>query len=277
MAVITADQIDYSETEEGVGFFSLKNDGDEAIVRIMCDSMDDLEIMTVHPVTIGNSSFPNRQVNCLRNPREPLENCPLCAAGEQVKQKVFIKMIQYDPETRKPRAVVWDRVASIFAPKLKSFLDNYGPLSHIMCKIIRHGSGRKTTYDIVPNINPTIFNEQNFPIMEGAFDNFSVLGRMVMDKNAEEILEFIRTGSFPEKANNDTVRFNNQQPSYNQSDYGRVRDGYQPSNQEVFTNNTYQQPINTASNDYNQSITNEGFGGTPPFNNNQVMDRPKRY
>ena len=43
MAIITADQINFSsENDFQVGFFSLKNDGDEAIVRIMCDSMADL-------------------------------------------------------------------------------------------------------------------------------------------------------------------------------------------------------------------------------------------
>lgn len=200
MAIITADQINYSEGNDfQVGFFSLKNDGDEAVVRIMCDSMADLEIMTVHPVTVGVSSFPNRQVNCLRDPRDPLEMCPLCAAGEKVKQKVFIKMLQYDPYTKEAKAVVWDRVASVFAPKIKSFLDNYGPLSHIMCKIIRHGTGKQTQYDIIPNINPTEFNEQNYPIIPDAFKDFTVLGRMVMDKNAEEIIEFMRTGAFPEK------------------------------------------------------------------------------
>ena len=200
MAMITADQINYSDGNDfQVGFFSLKNDGDEAIVRIMCDSMADLEIMTVHPVTVGVSSFPNRQVNCLRDPRDPLEMCPLCAAGEKVKQKVFIRMLQYDPYTKEAKAVVWDRVASVFAPKIKSFLDNYGPLSHIMCKVIRHGTGKQTQYDIIPNINPMEFNEQNYPIVPDAFADFTVLGRMVMDKNAEEIMEFMRTGAFPER------------------------------------------------------------------------------
>ena len=208
MAIITADQINYSDSSSGssVEFFSLKNDGDEAIVRIMCDSMADLEIMTVHPITVGPSSFPNRQVNCLRDPREPLDMCPLCAAGEKVRQKIFIKMLQYDPVTRESKAVVWDRVASVFAPKIRSYIDNYGPLSHIMCKIIRHGTGKQTTYDIVPNINPNEYNEQNYPIVPDAFKDFTVLGRMVMDKNAEEIVQFMQTGMFPEKPKQDNAQ-----------------------------------------------------------------------
>lgn len=262
MAIITADQINYSDSGDfSVGFFSLKNDGEEAIVRIMCDSMADLEIMTVHPITVGASAFPNRQVNCLRDPREPLEMCPLCAAGEKVKQKVFIRMLQYDPVTREAKPVIWDRVASIFAPKIKSFLDNYGPLSHIMCKIIRHGTGKNTQYDIVPNINPQEYNEQSYPIIPDAFKDFSVLGRMVMDKNAEEIMEFMRVGAFPERSNA-TVPINN--PSQ------------QPPTQQAYSNQTqYQQQAN-----YQQQAMPDSFGDSSPFNNQPIqqnLERPVRY
>ena len=275
MAIITADQIDYSTqgTSSAVGFFSLKNDGEEAIVRIMCDSMADLEIMTVHPVTVGNSAFPNRQVNCLRSPRDPLEMCPLCASGEKVRQKVFIKMLQYDPITKVATPVVWDRVASVFAPRIKSFIDNYGPLSHIMCKIIRHGTGKNTIYDIIPNINPQEYNETNYPILPDAFKDFSVLGRMVMDKNAEDILTFMRTGSFPEKPVSQT-----NQNQYNQPQYSQPPQNSQPQYSTPYQNiqqNTYQQPTYS-----NNTINNEGFGGTSPFNNqgsSQNLERPVRY
>lgn len=267
MAMITADQINYSDSGDfSVGFFSLKNDGDEAIVRIMCDSMSDLEIMTVHPITLGASSFPNRQVNCLRDPRDPMDLCPLCAAGESVKQKVFIRMLQYDPATKQPKAVVWDRVASVFAPMIKSYLDNYGPLSHIMCKIIRHGTGKQTKYDIVPNINPQEYNETNYPIDYEAFKDFKVLGRMVMDKNAEEIMQFMRTGAFPETSNQQTT------------------------SQQQYTQQTYQQPYNQGYQQQYQQSTQQLTPDDIPFNNpnmvspnqqqavsDQNMSQPVRY
>ena len=188
-----------SDNEFDVGFFSLKSDGDEAIVRILCDQVSDLEILTVHPVTVGQSSFPNRNVNCLRTPHDPLEMCPFCNSGEKVKQRVFIKLLQYD-ENRNPHAVVWDRPAGTYVPKLKSYIDNYGPLSNIMCKIIRHGSGLDTTYDIIPNINPQVYNLEDYKKDTSAFEEFRVLGRMVMDKTVEEMITFMRTGNFPEKS-----------------------------------------------------------------------------
>lgn len=239
----------YVETEktsgnsDGVGFFTLK-DGEEAIVRIMCDSINELDILTVHPITIGNSSFPNRQVNCLRDPREPLEQCPLCSAGNKVKQKVFIKMIKYDPVTGEPSAVVWDRPAYKLVPTIKKYIDEYGPLSNIICKIARTGSKYDTVYNIIPNINPSI----NCVRVDNAFENFNVLGRMVYDKNAQEMITFMQTGNFPQTNNSTTPN----QPVNNNTNYSQSQvqnNGYEPVN----TNNINQpvsgmpvnQPVDT--------------------------------
>ena len=113
---------------------------------------------------------------------------------------MFIKLLQYD-DNREPHAVVWDRPAGTYVPKLKSYIDNYGPLSNIMCKIIRHGSGLDTTYDIIPNINPQVYTLENYKKDTSAFEEeeFKVLGRMVLDKTADEMIAFMRTGNFPEK------------------------------------------------------------------------------
>lgn len=202
MAQISYETFSTTSTNENsydVGFFSIK-DGEEALVRIMCDSLADLDIQTTHAVTVGNSSFPNRQVACLRDPREPLDKCPFCAADVKVKQRVFIKMIRYDQSTRQPQAVVWDRAANQLVPKLKSYLDNYGPLSQIMCKIVRTGAGLDTVYDIIPALNPQVYNMNDYPIPADAFKDYSVLGRLVLDKNADEMNQYLATGMFPEKA-----------------------------------------------------------------------------
>lgn len=187
-----------------VGFFGIKN-GEEAIVRFAIDSINDFELYTVHPITVGQSSYPNRRVSCLRtNPKtDPLEMCPLCAKGEKVQQRMYIKMLQYINENGQivPKAVVWDRPAYSYAPQIKSYLDNYGPLSNIVCKIIRHGDGLETKYDIIPNLNPQIFNEQLYPKNFSDFADFHALGSIVMNKNAQEINQFIATGSFPQVSN----------------------------------------------------------------------------
>ena len=86
------DEVEQSTSNNGpgsdVGFFTLKNDNDEAIVRFVCDSTDDFEILTVHDVQIGQRY---KKVNCIRDPREPLDNCPLCKSGAKISNRFFIK------------------------------------------------------------------------------------------------------------------------------------------------------------------------------------------
>lgn len=198
-----------------VGFFSLKN-GEEAIVRIYIDSLDDFDLYTVHPITVGQASFANRRVNCLRNnPKtDPINMCPLCAKGEKVQQRIYIKMLQYVNENGKivPKAVIWDRPASSYAVQLKSYLDGYGPLSNILCKIVRQGDGLETKYTIMPNLNPAQYNESMYPKDFSAFNNYTVLGGPVMNKTYEEINQFIVTGNFPTVENTQSVATPNVAP-----------------------------------------------------------------
>ena len=207
-------QISFNDVHTGndsnqnqVGFFNLKNDGEEAIVRFMVDSVEDMEILTVHDIHVDGKF---RQISCVRDPREPIENCPLCARNEKIKQVVFIKMIQYvnGPDGKiEAQPVVWQRSASTYAHRMKGYLDNYGPLSNILCKVIRHGArgDMKTTYDIIPNLNPQNFPPENFPVVTEAFEGYKACGRVVLDKTVDEINTFIATGSFPNNSNDNTT------------------------------------------------------------------------
>lgn len=194
----------YSTSNSGndINFFTLRNDGDEAIVRFLCDSTDDFEILTVHDVTIGGKF---RKVNCIRDFRDPIENCPLCASGSKVNQRFFIKMIQYDKSTDNagniiitPKAALWER-STAYAKTLKSYLDNYGPLSDVICKIIRHGKAgdMQTTYEIVPNLNKMIYKDEIYVKDANIFGNFNAFGTIVMDRTYDEIAQFQMTGQFP--------------------------------------------------------------------------------
>lgn len=192
-----------------IGFFTLKNDGDEAIVRFMCDSVDDFDIQMVHSITLANHY---RKVACLRTPREPLDMCPMCAAGTQVSARFFIRMLVYtkvaDPQTGNtlvvPKAMIWERSTN-YAKTLKSYLDNYGPLSDVICKIIRHGAAgdMKTTYEIVPNLSKQIYRDDLYVKDPSMFGTFETLGTIVMKKDAAEMSQFLATGMFPEKPKSD--------------------------------------------------------------------------
>ena len=194
-----------------IGFFTLKNDGDEAVVRFMCDSVDDFDIQMVHNITLRNKY---RKVACLRDPRDPIGNCPMCAAGIPLTTRFFIRLISYnkvaDPQTGNviivPKAMIWERETR-YAKTLKSYLDNYGPLSDVICKIIRHGAAgdMNTKYEIVPNLSKQIYRDDIYVKDPSLFGTFETIGSIVMKKDYNEMTTFIATGSFPEKPKESTT------------------------------------------------------------------------
>lgn len=203
MANINFDQINVSSGSAGnnnsVGFFALKNDGDEAVVRIMHDSTADFDIMTTHSIQLDGKF---RRVNCIRTPMEPMDKCPLCARGDKVQQRIYIHLIQYvrdESGAIVPKPMVWERSIQ-YAVTLKNLIDEYGPLSDSIFKVRRSGAPgqRDTSYSIMYG-NPNIYKNEMYPKVDGAFDKYKVLGTAVMDKTFDEMSVFMNTGSFPAK------------------------------------------------------------------------------
>lgn len=261
-----------------VGFFTLRNDNDEAIVRFMCDSTDDFEILTVHDIKVGDKY---RKINCIRDFRDPVENCPLCASGTKINQRFFIKMIQYDKATDSagnviitPKAMIWERSTS-YAKTLKSYLDNYGPLSDVICKIIRHGKAgdMQTTYEIVPNLNKMIYKDEIYVKDPSLFGDFQAFGTIVMDRSYDEIMQFQMTGQFPVREKkqeaaadsaipNNTVPYNppvqNYAPQAPQMNQGYAAPKFNSTAQPDF-----EQYIQTVSNEPSQETYAPTTGGIP--------------
>ncbi|MBO5712110.1 MAG: hypothetical protein J6R47_04660 [Acholeplasmatales bacterium] len=189
-----------------VGFLMLRNDGDEAIVRFMYDNVEQFDIHTVHTNVKVGERF--REVNCLRDPSDPLDVCPFCQAQIPLQQKFVIKMTQYVIDNTNgqitPKPVVWERSLA-YARTLKGYLDNYGPLTDILCKIIRHGKAgdQRTTYEIIPNLNKNIYPDNLYPKNTDIFGDYDPLGRLIYDKNFSEMTTYLQTGNFPlNRANN---------------------------------------------------------------------------
>lgn len=244
---------DTNTNSNSVGFLSLKNDGDEAIVRIMHDSVEDFDIVTIHPITLGGKF---RSVSCVRGPRDPMDNCPLCKKGAKIQTKIFIHMIQYvtnDNGQIESKPVVWERSIG-YATKLKNDIDEYGPLSNCIFKIKRNGAAgdMKTTYDMKLG-NPNMYNESSYPKIENAFENYSACGTIVLDKNYDELNHFVNTGSFPEvkKDNN-----SNSNETPNMPNVETHRNGWNGGN------NTTSAPTN---------------GGYVPSSTGNAPTRPTRY
>ena len=203
MAQLNYSQINQNNTPTertsgpAVKFFSLKNHGDEAIVRIMHDTTDSFDLVAVHPVEL-NGRY--RNVNCIRDAREPLENCPMCAAGKPIRQKFYMHLLQYTRDAQGNivvEACIWERSAS-YASTIANLINEYGPLSDHIFKIRRNGAAGSmdTTYDIMYG-HPNVYRNELYPKQPELFDGYNVIGRAVLDKSAADMATFLQTGSFP--------------------------------------------------------------------------------
>lgn len=179
-------------------FFALRNDGDEALVRIMHDTTDSFNMYTTHHVNNGGK---NRKVNCIRELHDSIESCPFCSAGIQTSNVILINMVQYfqDPQTQQiiSKPVVWERSLS-YATRLKNLIDEYGPLSDCLFKIKRSGAAgsRDTTYDIF-YCSPKIYRDDIYVKNANIFDGFDPLGGIILNKSVQEMNFYLQTGGFP--------------------------------------------------------------------------------
>jgi hypothetical protein len=193
-----------STKEYKVDYFSLKDDGDEAIVRFPYTSAQEFNIVTVHVIKTTNKDGKEifRRVSCLREAGDPVSKCPLCLAGDKVVDKFFIKLVEYvkDGNGRVvPKARVWERPAN-FARKIKSLLDEYGDLTNHIFKIKRRGArgSMKTDYDAIyiPETSPIYKPEVYFKDFSD-FEGFKIAGNFYLVKTEAEINSFLQTGDFP--------------------------------------------------------------------------------
>lgn len=194
-----------------VGFFKLKDDGDEALVRFNISSIDDLQFATVHSIRTGNRWM---KVSCFNPLGLPGGSCPLCAAVDdsvigKASKKVFVQMlVSYKENGSFSEAipVIWERPGG-FAKEIANKLSNYGDLREIQFKVIRNGKAgdQKTTYSIeyaFPAVFPDTIVGKDFSV----FGNVDISRVSYWVKTADEVATFLATGSFPEvvrKNNND--------------------------------------------------------------------------
>ena len=205
-----------NQNRSSIGYFSLKNDKDTSIVRILIDSMDDVQIINLHRVPVGGRM---RAVSCLRNPHDPIANCPFCSADKKLESKIYVPLIEYvkeDDGQVHAYPKIWEKSAR-YSVRLANLINDYGPLSECLFKITRNGApgDRATTYS-ENYCRPDIFPEAIYKKDTSAFNGFSALGRMVLDLTNTEAMDVLN-GEVPErlapKSNN------NAQPAVSKDDY----------------------------------------------------------
>lgn len=164
-------------TRSRVGYFRLKDDGDEAIVRFMYHTAEELadDARLVHDVTINNRFY---SIDCSGDPA----TCPLCKDGIKTSKKLFIKLINYVKDENGnivPRPEIWTRSSKYYFT-LKSYLTEYGDLTDYLFKIKRVGRAHDfgTQYQIL--LAPAKdYPEDIYKKDDSLFSNYSLIGGAV--------------------------------------------------------------------------------------------------
>lgn len=161
----------------GVDFFSLKNDNDEAVVRILHEDDQDLLLELVHRVEVKGKE---KWVKCLE------EGCPFCEAYGRPQLKLFIFLYDYSDEKIK----CWERGVTM-VDFLLGFIDKYGPLNNRDYTIQRHGKkgDTKTTYQLFPGDKGPMLDSKGDPMELPERPNH--YGRFVLEMTEEEMLEHV--------------------------------------------------------------------------------------
>jgi len=184
-----ANEID-NYVQETTGYFSLKDDGDSARVRVLYEGVSDVEGFCVHQIQMRDRSF--RYVDCIRDYNDPIDACPLCACknddNKKLRTKIWIPLYNVDTN----ETVMWERGNQFWKKVLYPLMVEKGePFCGHIFEIVRHGAAgdTNTTYEFVDlGVDDTTLDD---------FDEIpNPLGTMILNKNFEELTTFVKTGSF---------------------------------------------------------------------------------
>lgn len=133
-------------SQKNYSWFQLKNDHDVKKVRLLVNTIDDIDAFVVHSIEINGR---NKWVNCTRNNEtEPLDNCVYCKNGDKARVRVFLQL--QDVETGE--LLIWDRSPQIIQI-LRSVVKRInGPIYQTIIEVERVGKAGdpKTTYQFYP-------------------------------------------------------------------------------------------------------------------------------
>lgn len=187
MARFNFEDADKYGGQGGSGYFSLKDDRDTAVVRFLYNSPDDVEGYAVHEVEIDGRK---RYVNCLREYNQPIDDCPFCKARMYQTAKLFIPL--YNEDAKKVQ--VWERGKKFFG-KLSSVLSrcDADPICSQTFEIERNGKkgDTQTTYEIYQT------RDRADDMTLEDFDTPEILGRLILDKSADDMEFYLENEYFP--------------------------------------------------------------------------------
>lgn len=184
-------------------YFSLKDDKDTAKIRFLYNTIDDVQGVAVHEVQIGDRTV---DVECLRAYNDPIDKCPLCAAGYRINAKVYIPI--YDMSSNESK--IWSR-GKTFLSKLQSLCARYNPLVATPFEVERVGKkgDKSTTYETYP-MQTDNSRIEDFPPIEAQ-------GTCYLTKTTDELNYYLQTGNFPDSKQAPSQQVRREVPVNNQA------------------------------------------------------------
>lgn len=172
-------------------YLSLKDHGDTAVGRILCEKAEDIECYVVHRVKVGDYE---REVNCLYEQGGSIEDCPFCKAKIGRAAKIYIPF--YDEDTNEIK--IFERPNNYYS-KIAGYCSRYAPLVECPVEIVRNGKAgyTKTDYDIFPGKGDGTTIDD---LLEDAGEEElpKILGTYVLDKTADDMEYYLANNEFPE-------------------------------------------------------------------------------
>lgn len=183
-----------SNNGKTTGFFSLRDDGDNARVRFLWNGVEDVEGFAVHQIDGPNGK--KRYVNCIREAGDSQDVCPFCAAGMFTAAKFFIPLYNEDTQTTQ----IWER-GKQFGGRIGSLCSHYPNLVGQRFEIERRGKkgDTSTSYEIYADGPADDTRVEDF-------DEVKILGGLVLDWDSNDMQTYLMTGEFPNKATGVTPR-----------------------------------------------------------------------
>lgn len=167
------------------GWFSLKDDGDSATVRLLHRGQIgtepdgqpkyDLDVFEVHKMDVDGSGK-DRTILCKG------ENCEICKSGHRPQLRMFLQMLNLDEKDKEKQLQLWGRGITDIKTLL-GLIEEYGDLNARDIKIRRSGAkgSLKTTYQFFPKDK----SERELP------ERQNLVGTLILDLSPEDQIKAI--------------------------------------------------------------------------------------
>lgn len=197
MARLTGDNIEQfysgSSDKKKISYFSLKDNGDTARIRLLYNGAEDIEGYTVHRVKVGDY---DRPVNCLLEKDSPIDDCPFCKAKIAKQARVFVPIFNEDTG----EIQVWER-PNTFYGKISGLCARYPNIVSQVFEVERRGAKgyQKTDYDFYPVGQPDGTTIEDI-LDDCELDELPPIvgSRFLMSKTADEMEYYVQNEEFPE-------------------------------------------------------------------------------